>query len=680
MTLLTISLLPFIFICYFMIDRTQEAIANISEEVTDDVVEHVVHLYDENIKDQARALDMQLLAYKNQLLQLRTFTERMIEHPQAFAETVALIESEGGFIWEPTDDDRSNIGFSAISPFSNERMQLVAQTKWLEPAMKQVVDGYEAIVASYFITGDSSWRIYPPLDVEKEYDGQFLQAMIDLSKQPFYTAPPSNDPKMVGWTTPYIDTTHRNEMFSLVTAVNDKSGEQIGVLGFDIQTDEALKHLLTLEFKEASSFALLTDASFQPIAHHPLTIQPDRLTEQTLRQIVSTHEPWIERVDEYERVFLSAPIEQSGWHLIFSIRTDEIVQDIHQFTDRQLAHNEQVLIEQLLWISIATLLLVIVCAIAMWKSFTKPVHEIVEGMERMQDGTVTSIAPQQLEEFEDVRQAFHTMNRKMNDLLMNYRTLNADLEHKVDERTEQLEEMNRSLSVANEQLIRADEQRSKLLANLAHDLKTPITLTLGYMEAIEDGMISPDRYDTYFDRMRTHLQSMTKLMKNMAELNDIETSKQLFNFERFRADDLFHKLLTPFHDQANISITIDERLPMIQADPHYVQRLVYNLVDNALKYGTSDQFVRISVREQRDVVQLIVHNDGRPIDPEALPYVFDRFYRVDRSRNSEKKGNGLGLAIVKEIVEAHDASISVTSDERRGTTFTVCFPTIKKDE
>ena len=675
--LLTISFLPFFFISFLMIDRTQETISKTSDEVQSSIMKYVLHSYDANIQNQARALDMQLLSAKKQLLELRSFTEQTLRNKKLLEQLapIQLHASSGGFLWEPTFENRSNVGISSFHPFHPDIVEQLRLTKLLEPSMMQIVNGNEAIAAVYFISSYSSWRIYPAMNVEIEHEQQFLKENIDLTTEPFYTAPPSNYDGVVGWTTPYLDATHRDEMFSLATAINNQKGEKIGIIAIDITTDEALYHLLTMQFKEDSSYAFLVDDSYNMIAKHPKMKEDQKfLSAETLQAIAQSTDPYVKIVNEEERIFLSAPIHQNGWSLIFSIQIDEIIQSINAVTSEQISENEHSLLRQLIFISVATLLFALFCTLAIWRSVTRPVHDILTGIQQMEHGAVAEIPPQQLKEFNDVQNAFNRMSAQINKLLSRYRNLNNELEQKVEIRTKQLKEMNDDLTAMNEKLVQLSDKRTQLLANLAHDLKTPLTLTLGYIQAIQDGMIEQAEYDMYFSRMQHHLHSINQLMQNTAELTEIETSKQLFHFEILSATEVFHNLLSPFYEDDDFTIHIEPDLPSIRVDVHYIERLIVNLLDNALKYAQSDKAISISITQHEKMVVLQIQDFGEGISEEALPYIFDRFYRVDQSRNSAKSGNGLGLAIVKEVVDAHHASIDVHSRLTEGTTFTIYFP------
>lgn len=675
--LLTISFLPFLFISVLMIDRTQETISKTSDEVQANIMEYVIHSYNDNIQNQAQALDMQLVAAKKQLLQLRSFTEQTLRNEQALAhiEPLSLIRGSGGFLWEPVFGDRSNVGISSVHPVDEKLLNQLRLTQLIEPPMMQIVNGNEAIAAVYFISAESSWRIYPPMNVEVEHQQQFLRENIDLTEEPFYTAPSTNYEGSVGWTTPYIDATHRDEMFSLVTAINNQKGEKIGIIALDITTDEALYHLLTMQFKEESSYAFLVDDSYNMIAKHSKMKEDQKfLSKETLHAITQSKEPYVKLINEEERIFLSAPIHQNGWSLIFSIQINEIIDSINAVTSEQIAENEKSLIQQLIFISLATLLFALFCTLAIWRSVTRPVNDILIGIQQMENDTVAKIPPQQLKEFNDVQNAFNRMSEQINKLLSRYRCLNNKLEQKVDRRTKQLKEMNEDLTAMNDTLVQLSDKRTQLLANLAHDLKTPLTLTLGYIQAIQDGMIESEDYDTYFERMQHHLQSINQLMRNISELTEIETSKQLFRFETLSATDAFRKVLYPFYKDEDLDIQIEENLPSIRVDIHYLERLVINLLENALKYAKSENPIPISITEDDYEIVLSIQDFGEGIAEDALPHIFDRFYRVDQSRNSSKSGNGLGLAIVKEVAEAHHASIHVQSSIGKGTTFTIRFP------
>jgi signal transduction histidine kinase len=281
---------------------------------------------------------------------------------------------------------------------------------------------------------------------------------------------------------------------------------------------------------------------------------------------------------------------------------------------------------------------------------------------------------QSLQEFRVLISSFNSMAEKLDELIRNYEMLHSQLEEKVAERTAQLTKVNESLKQTNKKLKQLEQTRREMFENIAHDLKTPITLVLGYIEAIQDGIVSKEKNEEYLKRIYKHLHSINDLVKGIYELNHIETRSNAFQFELVDMNSFFTYIQDVYKNYSNIYFSICKNLPMIKMDAKYMERVIFNLIDNALKYSDAHSPIEIYVKQEETFIIVIIRDFGWGIPEKDLPYIFDRFYRVDKARNSHKPGNGLGLTIVKEVIHAHGGKIDVTSKLGEGTTFTIYLP------
>lgn len=220
------------------------------------------------------------------------------------------------------------------------------------------------------------------------------------------------------------------------------------------------------------------------------------------------------------------------------------------------------------------------------------------------------------------------------------------------------------------------EQRA-LISNIAHDLKTPITAIKGYAEGMLDGVAdTPEKQEKYIRTIYNKANEMNTLINELTLYSNIDTNKIPYNFQKLNLHNYFADCIEELgmdldnqHIRLDYSNFVDPDV-LIIADPEQLGRIIHNIVSNSVKYMRADVASRvgITVRDVGDFVQIEISDNGKGIATRDLPYVFDRFYRADTSRNSAAGGSGIGLSIVKKIVEDHGGKIWVTSKENEGTT------------
>ncbi|MFQ5344318.1 MAG: sensor histidine kinase [Anaerolineae bacterium] len=226
-------------------------------------------------------------------------------------------------------------------------------------------------------------------------------------------------------------------------------------------------------------------------------------------------------------------------------------------------------------------------------------------------------------------------------------------------------------------LARANELRRRMTADIAHDLRTPLTVIGGYIEALRDGVLPPipQRFDTIYSEVE-HLQRLVEDLRtlSLADAGELTLNRQptspRFLLERQAA--AYQHLAA----QRKVALQVEAGpdLPQIDVDRERMAQVLGNLVGNALHHTPAGGRVTLSAAGQADAVLLAVEDTGEGIAPADLPRVFDRFYRADASRRQAEGESGLGLAIAKAIVEVHGGGISVASERGRGTRFTIALP------
>ncbi|MCO0596669.1 HAMP domain-containing histidine kinase [Peribacillus butanolivorans] len=229
-----------------------------------------------------------------------------------------------------------------------------------------------------------------------------------------------------------------------------------------------------------------------------------------------------------------------------------------------------------------------------------------------------------------------------------------------------------------------EENRKELLSNISHDLKTPITSIIGYVEGIKDGVANtPQKMEKYLSTVYLKAKDMDSLIDELFLFSKLDLKKEPFTFETVELDkymrDYVDELQLDLLQQGiQIELHIMYKLINVTADREKLKRVLANLISNCVKYTNKEKKnIAISLHEGPYDVVVQVADNGQGIEPSALPYIFDRFYRAEQSRNSQTGGSGLGLAIAKQIIHEHGGDIWATSEIGKGTSV---FFSLKKGE
>lgn len=238
------------------------------------------------------------------------------------------------------------------------------------------------------------------------------------------------------------------------------------------------------------------------------------------------------------------------------------------------------------------------------------------------------------------------------------------------------EDMRLHLKKEIEVRIQYEQDLKELISNVSHDLKTPLTAIKGYAEGLLDGVAdTPERQEKYLKTIYAKASDMTTLVDELSFYTKIDTNNIPYHFEKVLVNDYFQDCTEDNRSElelVNVTLeyvsTVGEKIQVL-ADREQLRRVMNNLIGNAVKYrGDKEQGkIKISLSEDESMVWVCVEDNGQGIPETALPYVFERFYRADASRNSKQGGSGLGLAIAKKIIEEHGGSIRATSEVGVGT-------------
>ena len=232
---------------------------------------------------------------------------------------------------------------------------------------------------------------------------------------------------------------------------------------------------------------------------------------------------------------------------------------------------------------------------------------------------------------------------------------------------------------------RFNEYQREIIANISHDFRSPLTSIKGYAEAIKDGTIPPDQQEKYLDVMLFEVERLTKLTSNLLTLNTMDKKGMILQSSEFDVNEVIKNLARTFEGQCKkkrlvIQLIFSAKEIFVTADRDKIAQVLYNLVDNAIKFSHMDSAIVISVEEKGRKAMVSVKDTGTGIPKEDLSKIWDRFYKSDSSRGKDKKGTGLGLYIVKEIMTAHKENINVISTEGVGTEFVFTLPLVKTEE
>ena len=225
-------------------------------------------------------------------------------------------------------------------------------------------------------------------------------------------------------------------------------------------------------------------------------------------------------------------------------------------------------------------------------------------------------------------------------------------------------------------LKRLEKIRKDFVANVSHELKTPVTVIKGYAEALLDGLVTsdPQRAISFIEIIRNHIERQAELIGNLLTLSELESETFSLELHPFDLEGTARRAVTflgekSAHLGATVIMTGFTGLPQLLMDPSRIEQVLVNLLDNAIKYTPAGGEVLLSAVAEPERVVVTVRDHGPGIPPQSLSRVFERFYRVDEGRSRDEGGNGLGLAIVKHLVQLHGGTVSVESTPGHGSAF-----------
>ena len=231
-----------------------------------------------------------------------------------------------------------------------------------------------------------------------------------------------------------------------------------------------------------------------------------------------------------------------------------------------------------------------------------------------------------------------------------------------------------------ENLEKMDRVRTDFVANVSHELKTPLTSIKGFIETLQDGAIDDkENAQKFLEIIRKHAERLGSIINDLLSLTEIENGKVDVKTDRFDIKTLLDEAVWGFGHAVSLKgqkldVDYNGRDFGVRGNKDKIEQVIVNLIDNAIKYTGRDGHIKVSLFEKRDSIMMTFEDDGIGIDKEHLDRIFERFYRVDKARSRESGGTGLGLSIVKHIVALHNGHIEIESETGKGTKVTVILP------
>ncbi len=235
------------------------------------------------------------------------------------------------------------------------------------------------------------------------------------------------------------------------------------------------------------------------------------------------------------------------------------------------------------------------------------------------------------------------------------------------------------------EIARSEDDQKKFVANVSHDFRSPLTSIRGYLEAMLDGTIPPQMHEKYLNIVLNETERLTKLTNSLLTLNNLNTRGILLEKTDFDINQVIRNTAVAFEGTCRnktiaIEVVLTGNIMYVNADMGKIQQVLYNLIDNAIKFSHHNSVIKIETSEKKNKLFVSIKDTGIGIPKDDLKFIWDRFYKSDLSRGKDKKGTGLGLSIVKEIINAHGEHINVISTEGVGSEFIFSLACSKKND
>jgi len=254
----------------------------------------------------------------------------------------------------------------------------------------------------------------------------------------------------------------------------------------------------------------------------------------------------------------------------------------------------------------------------------------------------------------------------------------GDLTQQVSIRSkDELGELAKAFNKMSTELLRSVNARKQMTADIAHELRTPLSLILGHAEAVHDDVLSPTKEN--FEIVREEAMRLEHLVDDLRTLSLADAGELSINLQTIEPDRLLHEVASPYQYQAqkkNIKLDLDIASPLhsLTVDPGRITQVLTNILDNAIRHTPENGKIILSAKQIGNQVEIAVQDSGPGLSLEDINRIFERFYRADSSRQREDGGSGLGLAIAKSIIQAHNGQVFAESELGKGLKITILLP------
>ena len=241
------------------------------------------------------------------------------------------------------------------------------------------------------------------------------------------------------------------------------------------------------------------------------------------------------------------------------------------------------------------------------------------------------------------------------------------------------------LSYMAGEIAKSEDNQKKLVANVSHDFRSPLTSIKGFLEAMKDGTIPPELYPKYIGIVLNETERLIKLTNSLLTLNNLNTKGMILEKTDFDINLVIRNTVAAFEHSCiekkiAVELVLTGNTMPVNADMGKIQQVLYNLLDNAIKFSPTNSIIKIETYEKHNKIFVSVKDNGIGIPKESLKQIWSRFYKTDLSRGKDKKGTGLGLSIAKEIIQSHNENINVISTEGVGTEYIFSLPIVETED
>ena len=243
-----------------------------------------------------------------------------------------------------------------------------------------------------------------------------------------------------------------------------------------------------------------------------------------------------------------------------------------------------------------------------------------------------------------------------------------DIRVECTPRCDEVGELAEAFNAMADSLAKSEARRSEFVANISHELKTPMTTIAGFADGILDGTIPQEKQADSLKIISSETRRLSRLVRRMLDLSRLQSAEHVSAQEQFDVSEILLRVLVSLESKINARhLEVDTKLPegpvLVWGDPDAITQVCYNLLDNAIKFSNEGGTLGLGVAIKGSKAHVSIRNEGEPISPDELPLLFDRFHKTDHSRSEDREGVGLGLYIVKTILNNHKENISVTSED-----------------